>query len=114
MNKSLIIASCILGLSIFSAGWFISHESGNVRSTEVNPIFTENELTDYLHISSSTLKKIISDDQLKRTELLNKGAWDTYAFLPYATIGGTKLFMKEEVDEWLKYQVLNVKHENIQ
>ncbi|GGA04074.1 hypothetical protein GCM10008018_57520 [Paenibacillus marchantiophytorum] len=109
MNKSLIIASCILGMSIFSAGWLISHESENDRGTEVNPIFTENELTEYLHISDHVLQKIISDDQSKRKELVNKGSWDIYTFLPYATIGETKLFMKEEVDKWLKYQALNVK-----
>lgn len=109
MNKSLVVSSCILALSIFLGAVVISHGVRQLqRAEESKSILTEKEVTAYLRITDNDLQKILLDDRAKRQELQKRnGSWDTYMLLPYATIGETKVFLKEEVDKWITYRSLN-------
>lgn len=110
MNKSLVVSSCILALSISFAAIVTSHSDRQLLGTESDSILTEKEIVAYLHITHNDLQKIMLDDQSKKQEFQkNNGAWDTYMFLPYAIIGETKVFLKEEVYKWLEYHSHNVK-----
>lgn len=53
MKKTILIASCLLGASIFSGTLLGSRECRNHHiPTESNSIFTEKELLAYLHAKS--------------------------------------------------------------
>ncbi|WP_438446442.1 hypothetical protein [Gorillibacterium sp. sgz5001074] len=106
MKKTMIIASCILGMSMIAGSLILSREAGSpIRGREENPMMTEKQLSEYLHVSNADLQKIIAEDQTKRVELRrSNGSWDTYSMIPYAAIGETKVFMKDEVDQWVKYR----------
>lgn len=108
MRGNLLLASCILGVSIVANSFLVARECRHHTGVE-SSVLTEGEVSEYLHITVPDLQKIIADDDVKRKELKKSavGVWDTYRFLPYATVGSTKLFVKQEVDQWIKYRSLH-------
>jgi hypothetical protein len=113
-NKKLLpISIIILSISImFGAVWVgqslirVSNiqVSNSIVSTE-KALLTDKESAEYLNISIDEFTDILSKDSKQKEGLTG---YPTYEFIPYIEInGGKRMFVKEELDEWIKYKSLN-------
>ncbi|WP_214484701.1 hypothetical protein [Bacillus sp. SM2101] len=78
-----------------------STQRDDPEKEEYSDLLTQSELLEYLHISEDELKDIIIADTVLKRQLTS---YDTYRFLPYIEIADKKMFLMNEIKEWLKYQ----------
>lgn len=99
MNKySNIICSLILSASFLGGCYLLDSKT----------ILTENELSDFLGITTSDLKNLIDSDRKKREEFKGE-IYDRYSFLPIMELpGGHRVFLKSEIENWVQYHSLKV------
>lgn len=111
MSKHILAFSVLfLSLALFYNGYQIGRnpivegEKINVPSElEDKGLLTMTETAEYLSITEKQLEALIKTQQIERSNL---SSFDTYRFIPYIEINKQKLFNKEQVDEWIKYNSL--------
>lgn len=114
-NKLLIISIFILLISIFAGSIFIANSirdtnektnSSDYGDSIINnkALMTEGETAEYLSLTHDNFKDLVSTLELQRKKL---DSYDTYRFIPFIQIDGVKYFNKEQVDEWVEYNVIN-------
>jgi len=113
-NKRLLsISVLILAASIVFGSIFIGRSIERIGKTQVcttqvskeKGLWTEKEASEYLNISIEEFNKILSKDTEEKRLLTS---FPTYKYIPYAEIGnGKKMFSKKELDEWIKFNMLN-------
>ncbi|WP_339158203.1 hypothetical protein MKX50_01395 [Paenibacillus sp. FSL W8-0186] len=116
MNKyANIICSIILSASFLGGCYLLAERGRNIPNDEAEKvisdsktILTENELSDFLGITTSDLKNLIDSDRKKREEFKG-GIYDRYSFLPIMELpGGHRVFLKSEIENWVQYHSLKV------
>lgn len=114
-NKLLIISIFILSISIFAGSILIANSirdtnektnSSHYGDSIINNrgLMTEGETAEYLSLTHDNFKDLVSTLELQRKKL---DSYDTYRFIPFIQIDGVKYFNKEQVDEWVEYNVIN-------
>ncbi|MFB5088707.1 hypothetical protein PGC35_16120 [Psychrobacillus sp. PGGUH221] len=113
MSKHLLSVSIVL-LSI--AICFLAYQIGNIHTpNEVSEpvhnieisergLLTSEEVAVYLSMDVEQFKKLIKQQNLKRAQL---SSYDTYTFIPYIQMNGEQYFTKQQVDEWINYNIMN-------
>ena len=105
-----ILAALILGISIIVSSFIIRDTfsdkgSGEIHSQPtshtISDVMTLAQLSEYLQISEKSIQHIINEDSLTKASL---SSYDTYRFIPSFRLDNQTLFLKSEIDEWLKYQ----------
>lgn len=71
------------------------------------------EAAAYVRSTPETLKQLIRDDNFERAKIQGQGVQvaDTYRYIPYYEFkqDGTLLFLKEELNNWLQFKMLDRK-----
>lgn len=67
-------------------------------------LLTEEEAADYLSMSKEQLYYLLAYEEEQRQKM---NVYDTYSFIPFVKIDNVKYFNKEQLDEWVRYNVLN-------
>lgn len=112
-NKFLIITILILSISIFTGSVLISNSikdtdekviSNQHGDSTINNkgLITEVEAAEYLSLTHDHFKDLLSNLELKRSK---ESSYSTYTFIPFIQIDGTKYFSKEQLDEWVDYNI---------
>ena len=100
-----IFVALILGVSIIISSFIIrdsfSHKGSVEIQTQPSDVLTLAQLSEYLQISEKSIQNIINEDSLTKASM---SSYDTYRFIPYIRLDNQTLFLKAEIDEWLKYQ----------
>lgn len=111
MSKHFLTASIVL-LSI--AIFFLAFQLGNRVDSEENPpvqnvesaskgLLTMEEAANYLNLDKGKFEGIIRKQDSSRQIL---SSFNTYEYIPYIQIGGEKYFNKEQIDEWIRYNIM--------
>ena len=110
-NKGLIISILILSISIFAGSILIANsikatnDKELITKSEANKgLITEVEAAEYLSLAHDNFKKLISTLEVQRLKL---NSYSTYSFIPFIQIDSIKYFNKEQLDEWIEYNMLN-------
>lgn len=112
-NKLLIITILILSISIFTGSILISNSiKDNDEKVILNQhgdstinhkgLITEVEASEYLSLTHDNFKDLLSNLELERAKEIS---YSTYTFIPFIQIDGTKYFSKEQLDEWVDYNI---------
>ncbi len=106
-NKLLIISILILSVTIiFGSVWIgnsiksTNKQTSNHSLSSNKALLTVQEVAEYLNIPQDKLKKILYYEEIERQ---NYTSSIIYRYLPYIEFDEVKYFMKEHIDEWLKY-----------
>lgn len=114
-NKKLLPLSIfVLSVSIvFGAIWIgRSLEKSSHTPVRDSPViaekglFTESESAEYLNISLNEFKNILSEDENRKLKISESqiSSYPAYTFIRYIELSnGKKMFSKNELDEWIKY-----------
>lgn len=103
LNLSAIICSFLVGLSLVVSSVIISQSSDSElkkNGTSQKPLMTIEETAEYLHITESQVRAIISSEELM---LKHKGI-DSMLF-PVIRIGNDIFISTDGLQEWLKESV---------
>lgn len=110
-NYSLFAAAAILllAVSIFASAILISKTGIDQRTSTEKPaiassneaIMTMEELADYLSVSEETIEGIMQEDMMERT---SGEVRDLEKHLPFVQLEDQTIFIKSEIDDWLKYK----------
>ena len=110
-NYSLFIAASILllAVSIIASAIILSkagmEKTSSVEKPAASPssvaIMTLNELADYLSVSEVTIEGIMEEDLAERA---SGDVHDIEKHIPFVELKNKRLFVKSEIDEWLKYK----------
>jgi hypothetical protein len=111
MNKHVLSTAIILlSLSIVFLGFQFGRYTEKLDSLEEksdisslnmdNGLMTLKETADYLSMSEEQFKRVIIQQDAKRSQLTS---YDTYQFIPYIKVKDEKFFSKYQVDEWIKH-----------
>lgn len=110
-NISGIIGGIIIATSIIIGAYILTDHStiaasGAENPSEVKNIFTIDDLTEYLSVSTEDIEKMIDEDDTEKASIQGE-EFDTYQYIPHMTISDKELFLKSEIDKWVKYRILN-------
>ncbi|MGM7681252.1 Clp protease ClpB [Cytobacillus sp. Hm23] len=86
---------------VWSAHIVSNSTQKDTEKEEYDDLLTQSELLEYLHISEDELNEIINEDDGLKVQL---SSYDTYRFLPYLEIGDKRMYLMNEINEWLKYK----------
>ena len=111
-NYSLFAAAAILllAVSIFASAILVSKTGvDHQRTSAVKPAIASSneevmimeELADYLSVSEETIEGIMKEDMMERT---SGEVRDLEKHLPFVQLGDQTIFIKSEIDDWLKYK----------
>lgn len=110
-NHSLFIAASIflLAVSIIASAIILSKagmdQTSSVEKPAASPssgaIMTLNELADYLQVSEETIEGIMEEDLAERA---SGEVRDIEKHIPFVELKNKRIFVKSEIDEWLKYK----------
>ena len=110
-NYSLFVAAgfLLLAVSIFASAILISKTGIDQRNSAEKPaiassneaIMTMEELADYLSVSEETIEGIMQEDMMERT---SGEVRDLEKHLPFVKLEDQTIFIKSEIDDWLKYK----------
>lgn len=110
-NKLLMIAIFILSISIFAGTILIANSIKNTNSihyggTIINKkgLITEAEAAEYLNLTQDNFKDLISTLESQR---LKSSSYETYRFIPFIQIDSTKFYNKQQLDEWIEYNMIH-------
>jgi len=113
-KRLLPIAILVLAFSIIFSGLWIGSridryiDSNNI-SIESKGMINLSEAAEYLGISESEFELILRE-QIR--EKAGQGVFNTYAYIPYMEVRGTKYFNIEQIDKWLEYNMITWKRFN--
>lgn len=96
----------IISIAMIGSAFIIAHSIEKENTIAEKDIFTQDELLNYLSITGKELENILENDEKEKKSIQSKdeSTWYTYQFLPYLEIENKRLFIKSEVDSWLKYK----------
>lgn len=100
---SIIILSIALLYNGYQLGYVPSEKDAKPAGIQVNAdkgLLTMEETAEYLSISEKQLGALVKVQAFEKSQL---ESFDTYRFIPYIEIDKEKLFNKNQVDEWIKY-----------
>jgi len=113
-KRLLPIAILVLAFSIIFSGLWIGSridryiDSNNI-SIESKGMISLSEAAEYLGISESEFELILREQIRERAGL---GVFDTYAFIPFMEIRGTRYFSVDQLDKWLEHNMITWKRFN--
>lgn len=111
-NRMLFVSITILALSVLFSGFWIGYaircsgKSADSFTVDNKALMTMEETCCYLNFTEEQFNDILSYDKKHKEGLT---AYNTYEFIPYIEIDGTKYFSKEQIDKWIEYNVINNK-----
>jgi len=113
-KRLLPIAILVLAFSIIFSGLWIGsridrYTDSNNISVESKGMINLSETAEYLGISESEFELILRE-QIR--EKAGQGVFNTYAYIPYMEVRGTKYFNIEQIDKWLEYNMITWKRFN--
>lgn len=103
LNLSAIICSFLVGLSLVVSSIIISQSSDRELmkdGSKYKPLLTIGEAAEYLHITESQVRAIISSEE----SMLKHNGVDSMLF-PIIRIGNDIFISTDELQEWLKESV---------
>lgn len=108
MSKyALPISIIILSIALIYIGYQLGKvpaekgaQPAGIQENEEKGLLTMKETAEYLSISEKQLEELVKVQAFEKSQL---ESFDTYRFIPYIEIDKEKLFNKNQVDEWIKY-----------
>ena len=110
-NITTIVGTSILGISIILSSFIISsynfssknpdYEAINTSINIVKPLMTINETSEYMNISESQVRKIISTEE----SILNTSGTYSGMMFPITMIDNEIYVSSAELNEWIKESV---------
>ncbi|MEQ7052212.1 DNA-binding protein [Paenibacillaceae sp. P-4] len=101
LNLSAIICSFLVGLSLVVSSVIISQSSDREvmkYGSRHKPLLTIGEAAEYLHITESQVRAIISSEEL----MLRNGVDTSRLLFPIVRIGTDNFISTDGLQEWLK------------
>ncbi|HEU4962448.1 MAG TPA: hypothetical protein VFV52_01105 [Bacilli bacterium] len=115
-NKVLAGSAVLLSLSIVFAGWWVGHAitvsapapQAEKKSEDISVsdkgLWTEAEAAAYLGMTEERFEQQLVNETQERSGL---STYEIYRFVPFFVRDNKKYFSKEQLDEWIEYNIMN-------
>lgn len=105
LSASIVLLSIAIMLFAFQLGKS-NNADESIKNVKVlhNGLLTSEEVAAYLRMDVDEFDKLIKNQNLERATY---SSYDTYKFIPYLQMNGNNYFTKDQVDEWVNYNILN-------